>query len=839
MRVASKHYLILSWRLLRPHVLALLLFLSLTIGFFYPVFLEKKALRQGDIQQYRGSVESIHKYSRKSGEEALWNPNIFSGMPTYVSGLRWRNTLLATLHSLLTLRLPHPVWVLFSSLLWSYVMLCCFGVRPVVAISGAFVFTFSSYLLIGLGAGHNSRVGAMVYIPMILAAVRLGYGRYWYLGAVLCALGVSFQLKANHIQMTYYTLFAVVFYMMFEIYWVQKTSQLRRFTLRSIVLLAAALLGFSTFYGQFSMLYTYSKYSIRGERILTPTTGEAKTGLDKNYAFQYSNEPLESMTLLVPNFYGGRLNEPLDSKSHTAKALRERGAPMQYLRYARPYRGEQPITSPYYVGASVFFLVLLALLILPARQKYWLLSLGVFALFLSWGKHFSWFNYLLFDLLPGYNKFRSPTFSTVLIVLAFALLSGLVLERSLQMGFDKSWKKRFFQAATITLGLFLLVQLFASVGSYEAPIDETLQQAGLPIWYIDALRADRLSLLRSDTWRGFFFVSAVVGLLYLIARGYLRPRWGLASVALLLLLDLLLVSTRYFNPTDSYEQSTSRPYLPTEADQRILQDSSRHFRVYGIQNSFNENRTSTYHRSVGGYHPAKLRRYQDIIERALLPERDRLRQSAKTGKPDLSRLPVSDMLNTKYFVFGSKETQILENDSPCGAAWLVERVVPVVGPDEEISTLQQINPCREATWDASIYPLQDTLYNTSGTVTLLRASPNDMLYKVETQGEALLLMSEVYYPDWRAYVNEKPKDLLRLNYLLRGLLLPAGTHKIRVQVDSTLYQRAKIWSWAGSTAILLLLLSTLSYVAYVTYRGHRQDVPLIDENSSSSPKIEA
>ena len=837
MKITSKQYLMSVWQLTQPHLLAVLLFLGLTIGFFYPVFFGDKSLRQSDIQQYRGSVEEIRNYKQKTGEEALWNPNLFSGMPTYVSGIRWENAILNELHRLFTLYLPHPVWVLFSSLLWSYVLLSCFGVRPVAAIAAAFVFSLSSYLLIGLGAGHNARVAAMAYIPMILSGVRLGYGRYWYLGGAICALGVAFQFKANHVQMTYYTLFAVLFYILFEAYWALKSAQLRRFTIRSIVLLAVALLGFSTFYGQFSALYNYSKYSIRGDRVLSPKPNEPKTGLDKDYAFQYSNKPLESMTLLVPNFYGGRPNELLDQKSSkTAKALRERGLPMKYLQYARTYRGEQPITSPYYVGAVVFFLSLLALLLLPARQKYWLLALGIFAILLSWGKHFSWFNYFLFDVLPGYNKFRSPTFSTVLIVLVFALLAGLGLERSLKMGFSKHWQKSFWYAVAVSLGLLLLIQIFAGLGRYTSPVDENLQQAGLPLWYIDALRADRLSLLRADTWRGFFFISTAAALLYLMSRSYLRPQWGLASLAVLFLLDLLPVSTRYFNSSDSYEKPTSRPYAPTEANQYILRDSSLHYRVYLMSNPFNENRTSTYHRSVGGYHAAKLRRYQDIIEVGLSSERNKLIQSAKEGRPNLSHLPVSDMLNVKYFVFGPKAKDVLQNDSPCGAAWLVEKVVPTVGPDEEITTLQKINPCREATWDTSAYPLQDTLYHSEGTATLLRSTPNEILYEVETKGEALLLMSEMYYPEWKAYVNEEPQDLLRLNYLLRGIRLPRGTHKVRLQVDSTTYRLAKEWSWTGNTALLLLLLTTLSFAAYSIYRDRSGDEPLNEERSSLEVK---
>lgn len=801
--------------MLRPHICILIFFYGLTIAIFYPIFFQGKALQQGDIQQYSNSIQRISKHRHTTGEEPLWNPSIFSGMPTYISGVRWNYPVLGWVQGLFVPYLPHPVWILFACLLWSYVLLLCFDMRPLVALSGALVFTFSSYLLIGIDAGHNARMAAVAYLPMILAGVRLGYGRLWYLGLGIAALGVALQLKSNHIQITYYTLFAVLFYIAFQAYIFYKERQLTCFLWRSGWLLGAALLGFSTYYGQFSAMYKYSQHSIRGERILSPKADEPKEGLSKSYAFEYSNAPMESMTLIIPNFYGGRPYEPLGPQSQTAQALRKQGAPQKYLQYAYTYRGAQPITSPYYAGAAVFFLVTLGILLLKGREKYWLLALGFFALLLTWGKHAAGFNNVLFDYLPGYNKFRSHTFATMLIILVCAIFSGLALERSLKIGNHDRWMKRFWQAIAITGGILLLVQLGAGLGNYSAPMDERLQAGGLPSWYLEALRADRLALLRKDTWRSLFYVLLAAGMLYVIAKHKIRLRYGLIGMAALLLFDLLPIAVRYFSPTASYDTPhKARTYAISGADQRIQQDTSAHYRVFHMKNPFNDNRVSSLHRSVGGYHAAKLRRYQDIIETGLAVEQDRLINSAKKGRPDLSHLPISDMLNVKYFIFGNRTQDILPNDSPCGAAWLVKHIQPVAGPDEEITALQNINPCQTATWDLHTLAPKDTLYNNQGTVELQTYTPNEIVYQIQNEGSALLVMSEIYYPEWKAYVNKKEQPLLRVNYLLRALRLPPGTHTIHLKMSTDTYLHGRHLKRSSSIAILLLCLGSLSYIAY-------------------------
>ena len=817
--LSLKAHLLQLLRAARPHLIVVALFYGLTVAFFYPVFFGNKSIKQGDIQQYRGSVHGISQDQKDSQEVALWNPYLFSGMPTYLVGVSWGNPILSQLHRLFVLYLPHPLWVMFACLVWSYVLLISFGARPLVALTGAFIFTFSSYFFIGIGAGHNARVGAMAYLPMILAGLRLGYGSKWHIGIGLCALGVAFQLASNHVQITYYTLFVLLFFVASQAYYSYLGQQMRHFWRRSLLLVCAGFLGFSTYYGQFSALYDYSKYSIRGERILTPKEGESSEGLDKSYAFQYSNEPLESMTLLIPNFYGGRPQEPLEESSHTARALRERGQSTQALQYAFTYWGSQPITSPYYVGVTAFFLLLLAAFSLKGKQKYWLLALGVFAILLTWGKHLPWLNYLLFDYLPGYNKFRSHTFATVIIVTVFALLAALALERALELGFSKKWWRYLGLSLLGSLGLLLLVQLFAGIGTYVSPMDERLTTAGVPTWYMEALRADRLALLRTDTWRGFFFVVATAALLYFMAKRKLAPVWGLLMMSALVFVDLLAVSTRYFNPTSSYEKVTSMPYQPSASDRLLMRDSSAHYRIFPIRNPFNDNRSSTFHRSVGGYHPAKLRRYQDIIEHSLSIEQAQLMEAAQQGLKPQGPRPVSDMLNVKYFLFGPKAKNLLRNPSPCGPAWFVERLHLVEGPDEEIEALREINPCEEATWDTQAYPSPDSTYDTRGDIQLQLYTPNQIRYQVQNKGKALLVMSEVYYPDWRAYVNGKEQEILRVNYLLRALELPSGSHQIRLEMRKDTYLRAQYWGWISHIGLLVTLLGLGIYAISIYVRS--------------------
>ena len=799
-----------AFRLLMPHLLVGILFFSLTIFFFYPVFFQNKQLQQGDIQEYRSSVQGIAKYEKETGQRALWNPWLFSGMPSRLGANVEGYNVLSELQRLTYFHaFPHPVWIFFVALLWSYILLICFKIRPVVAFGGSLIYVFSSYFLIGLGAGHNARMAAIAYIPMMLAGVHLAYGKKRVAGICLVAFGTAFQLQANHVQITYYALFALLFYATWRAFTSYKEQKLRRYLISTACLLFAGFLGFSTYYARFSSLYKYSKYSTRGTNILSDKTASQaateapKDGLKKDYAFEYSNTIMESMTLLVPNFYGGQMKEPLGRNSHVIKALRKNKAPISLSKYAYTYRGAQPITTPYYAGAVAFFLLMLGIFS-KEKHRYWLLALGIFALFITWGKHLAWFNYFLFETLPGFNKFRSPTFITIVILLVYAVLGGLGLERALGTA-DRQWWRSFWAALGASGGTLALVLLFSGLGNYEAPIDGRLRAAGIPSWFLTALEADRLALLRADAWRSLLFVLSTATVIALIARKTWRTDLGSAAIVLLIAADLGFVTTRYFTPTKNYKKKTVFAYSPTEVDQILSKDTSLHYRIFPMTSSFHSNRGNGFTPSVGGYHAAKLRRYQDLIEHGLAPERAQLQQTVKNGKPDLSHLPISDMLNVKYFVFGTKKGQVLRNDSPCGAAWLVDSVLAVRGPDQEIAALRHIVPQKVAVQDTLAFELKQDTYDATGTVKLLQYTPNEVRYKVKNAGKALLVMSEIHYPAWKAYVDDEPGQLLRVNYLLRALVLPPGEHEVRLEIALSGYSAAKNVTLAGNIGLLLLL----------------------------------
>ena len=704
----NSELLLKSGKSLLPHGGVVLGFVALTVLYFYPVFFQNKRLYQGDIAQYARSVQQMKKQEAKTGEHMLWNQNIFSGMPAYLGGLDWGNTYVGHLKALLSLQFNHPTWIIFSALLWTYVLLLAWGLRIPYALLGACIFTYASYMTVGIVAGHNARVGAMAYVPMILAGFTYRIQKLLALrAAAVCAAGVALQFSTNHVQITYYTLFISLFFVVGEgIIALQKGGRSKKiYLLRSAALIVAALIGFSTYAGQFWSLYNYAKHTIRGERMLTPHVTESKEGLDKGYAFEYSNAPLESMTLLVPNFYGGQMKEPLGAKSHTAQALRRHNQPRQYLQYAFTYHGKQPITTPYYVGAVACLLLVFAFLVLRGRERYGWLALLMFAIFLTWGKNFALLNYSLFDYLPGYNKFRSPTFATLIIVLVVAVVGPLGLSKAFHEGFSQKIRKKFWQTCVGLSSLLVLIFLLAPLGNYSAGIDTRLTESGLPNWFIEALHKDRLALLRKDTLRGLLFILLAGSVLYAMFTQKINRILGWGLLLSLTWIDLWLINDRYIDPSFFAAPHQVYDAPASAANHYVSTDTSLHYRVYPLNNPFNDNTASSFHASVGGYHPAKLRRYQDIIEHGLSTEREVLIAQIREKKLDLAQLHFSNMLNVKYFMLGNEKKDVLINDQRCGAAWFASKLVTVYSADEEIEALKKVKHCAEITLDISEFTM--------------------------------------------------------------------------------------------------------------------------------------
>ncbi|MEJ2005663.1 MAG: hypothetical protein P8X57_12010, partial [Cyclobacteriaceae bacterium] len=499
-----------------PHLVAIIVFLVVTILFFSPVFFSSRTLDQHDIKQWKGGAQEIIENREATGEEPLWTNSMFGGMPAYLVDVDWNDGILTNLKIIAAAGLPHPVRNIFLAFISFYILLLTFKVRPYLAIGGALAFGLSTYMIIGLAAGHNARIGAIALMPLVMAGIHLAFTDNRWLGAALAALGVALQLRENHLQITYYLIFIVGIYGLIQLYVFWKNGQLTDFLGRSGLLLAAALLAFGTFYGKFQTITSYSRYTMRGTSELKADIekGENESGLKKDYAFEYSYGLLEPMTLFIPQFYGGTSANLLvqDEESAVLAALRTSNDPQlanQLARYSSAYWGPQSYSSPYYIGAVIVLLFVIGIVYADRKYMVWLVAISVLGILLSYGDNLAWFNYTMFDYFPGYNKFRSVTFAIILPVFAIPLLGMIGLERIFKQSVTPQSRKKLLITLAVPAGICVLVLLFSGMGDYMKTGEEQLPQ-----WFLNALEDDRASLLREDTIRSLMFTAIAAALIY-------------------------------------------------------------------------------------------------------------------------------------------------------------------------------------------------------------------------------------------------------------------------------------------------------------------------------------
>lgn len=774
-----------------PHIVAVTIFLSLTVIFFNPVFFDNKEIRQYDIMQWRGGAQELLDFRAATGEEGLWTNSMFSGMPGYLVNVHFSGEGIAIVHQLYSLWLPHPVSAIFIALISFYILLLTFRVRPYLAIGGAIAFAFTSFTLISLEAGHNAKVIAIAYMPLILAGIHLAFRQYKFLGFSLTAMAMALQLNVNHLQITYYLLLIVLIYGVVMLYHAYKEKTLKQFFGTVLVLVGAVVLALGANAGRILTTLEYSEYSIRGKSELTPEQNVAVgSGLDRDYAFQWSSGIGETMTLLIPGFYGGATQENVGMNSHLGKALANNNVPpaqvKQVTENAPTYWGDQPMTAgPVYAGAVVIFLFVLGICFAKRKYVYWLVSAVVLSLMLSWGKNFETFNYFMFDYFPGYNKFRAVTMSLNIALLCMPLLGFLGLERLLSNGFDAKVQKKLLISFGVTGGLSLLFFLFAGMFNFNGAVDAQL--AGYPSWYLNALKADREAMMRGDALRSFIFIVLAAGLLWFYLKGKLGTSLLMFGIGLLILIDLWAVDKRYLTEENYVRPIRNAFFEATPADQRIMTDQDAHYRVLNLQNPWNDARTSYFHKSIGGYHGAKMRRYQDLIDRCINPEIGRLIEDFQSGSPNFESYNILNMLNAKYLLAGSEAESVFENPSAHGNAWFVENVVKVNSPDEEIAETCNVQTGRTAVIDASKFDVSQTEF-AQGTITLETYQPNKLVYQANVSGEGLAVFSEIYYPEgWKATIDGQSAEIIRVNYVLRALEIPEGQHTITFTFEPQSY----------------------------------------------------
>lgn len=800
-----------------PHIIAVVVFLIVTIFFFKPVFFDNKKLQQRDIQEWEGSAKELRDFRKETGEEGLWAQSMFSGMPAYLINVEWGNGAVRLMKQVMSVWLPHPVNNILIAFISYYILLLSFGVRPYLAIAGALAFGLSSYLLIGLSAGHNARIGAVAFMPLVVAGIHLAFSNRRILGFGVTAAGFALHLRENHLQITYYLAVIVAIYGVVQLVRYIRANQVSEWLKNVGILVPAVLIAIGSFLGPLWAVTEYSSYSIRGKsELVNPASDRGESGLGKTYAFEFSNGILEPMTLMIPNFYGGGSMNYIfqDQESETYKALvnaRDNEMANQLAGYSSAYWGPQRLSAPYYAGAIIIFLFALGVAFNESHWRWWLITAAALGIVLSWGKSLEFFNYFLFDYLPGYNKFRSVTFAIVITLFAMPLFGFMGLERLIREGVSKENKRKLLIAFGVTGGICLLAMILSGMLSFTRDVEQEL-----PAWFTNALREDRRSLLISDAFRSFAFISAAFIAIY-FALFRKMPAAFYAFLGFMVLIDLAVVDKRFVSEESFQRRSAANAgFAPTEADQLIQRDKS-HYRVYNLQNSlseaWNEATTSYFHNSIGGYHGAKLRRYQDLLDSCLYRETAEFVQDAQAQNFQLANYGVLNMLNTKYIKFGEQANAVLTNTEANGNAWFVGEVIKVKSANEELETVCALDTKKSAVIDESKFKLSTTpVPDSAAAIQLAEYKPNYLRYESASANPGVAVFSEIYYEKgWKAFIDQKEVPVLRANYVLRALEVPAGKHVIEFRFQPQVFAVGNKITTVSSWLVLVLVFGCIAY----------------------------
>lgn len=785
------------WKKYGLDVAAVVLFALISFAYFVPASLDGRILFQHDASAGRGMGHEQQTYFERTGERTRWTNSVFGGMPTYQTAPSYKSTdALSKVMDAYHLWLPENVWYVFAYLLGFYILLRAFDFRQELAVLGSIIWAFSSYFFIIIAAGHIWKVMALAYLPPMIAGLVLAYRGKYLWGFILTALFTAFEVKANHVQMTYYYLFVVLFMVIAYLVQAIKNKQLLHFGKATAVCAAAACLGICMNLSNLYHTWEYSKESMRGksELVKANTANQTNSGLERDYITQWSYGIGETWTLLIPNAKGGA-SVPL-SQNETAMKKADPNF-IQIYQQIGQYWGEQPGTSgPVYVGAFVLMLFILALFIVKGPMKWALLAATVLSILLSWGKNFMPLTNFFIDYMPMYAKFR--TVASILVIAEFTipLLAMLGLKKILDTpSILNKQIKYVYISFGLTAGFCLLFALMPSVFfSNFVSAQELEAMKSIPAEYqgplLANLREMRQAIFTDDCWRSFFIIVIGTFLLLLYRANKLKKSVFVGLVIVLCLVDMWQVNKRYLNDGMFVEKSVrDNPIEMTPTDQQILQTKELDYRVLNLATStFNENETSYFHKSIGGYHPAKLRRYQEMIETYIAPEMEKLMKSIFEAQGDMTKLngdsisPVLNMLNTKFFIMPLQggQTVPLKNPYAFGNAWFVDKVTYVNNANEELEMVGKLNLRAEAVADKKF---RDVLGSSCeqdhhAQVTMKTYEPNQLTYEVESAKGGVLVFSENYYPEWTATVDGKEVPVGRVNYILRAIQVQPGKHQV-------------------------------------------------------------
>lgn len=799
---------------LLPDLIAILAFVLLSFAYFFPADIEKRILFQHDTAAGAGAGQEVKEYYEQTGERSRWTNSLFGGMPMYQIAPSYDSTKsLQWVQKAYQLFLPDYVCLTFMLMLGFYILLRVFGIPVWLAGLGGIMWAFSSYFFILISAGHIWKFITLAYVPPTIAGIVLAYRGKLLWGGILTALFVALQITSNHVQMSYYFFFVILFFVgaYFEKAW--RTKTLPQFFKASAVLIVAALVGIAANVSNLYHTYAYSKETMRGKSELVQTGDAAKqtsSGLDRDYITQWSYGIDETLTLLVPNFKGGASAALSQSETAMSKAN-----PMYSSLYGSltQYFGTQPMTSgPVYVGAFVLFLFVLGCFIVKGPLKWALIGATFFSIVLSWGKNFMPLTDFFIDYVPLYNKFRAVSSILVIAEFTIPLLAIFALKRLLEEPeILKQEKKPLGISLLLTAGIALLLAIApGSIGSGYVPAQEAqmlqnaVNQQMIPANELSGILANlgemRAELVSSDALRSFIIIGIGCSLLWLYASGKLRSSLTIAGITILCLADMWGVNKRYLNDAQFVPHSIrTETFTKTNTDELILQDTSLDYRVLNFATStFDDNNTSYWHKSVGGYHPAKLRRYQEMIEHHISPEMQAAYKAIATAggemdSVDANKFRILNMLNTKYFIFPAgqqRQTVPILNPHAYGNAWFVNKVQYVNNANEEIDALDSIIPTETAVVDARF---KDVLKGTTesykdslSSIRLTSYAPNRLTYETNNAQDGIAVFSEIYYPDgWHVTIDGQPAELARADYILRTMYVPAGQHTIEMRFDPT------------------------------------------------------
>lgn len=808
-----------NFKALIPHLIAIGIFLVISVIYCRPA-LEGKMLFQSDNVHWKGMAQNSFEYKEQKGHFPFWNTHLFSGMPNYQVALGVASYI-PNLHAVFTLGLPKPISYFFLACLAFYILCCALKIHPAIGVLGSLAFAYATYNALIIAAGHDTKMLVMAYMPALLAGILLIYQKKYWIGLALSIIAGYYQVAFNHPQITYYFVIATAIITIgYIISWAkQKDWKHLGISLALVVVAGIASLANSAM----TLLTTaeYSKYTMRGGKTIETSGTEIKKvdtkGLDKDYAFSYSIGKSEILTAFMPGVFGESSALHFDEDSKLVSELVQRNIPenqaIQFAASLPRYWGgmEEPTGGTLYYGAIICFLAIIAMVILKNPIKWWIAGATILFIFMAWGRNFSGFNSFLLDYLPLYNKFRSPNTALIIPQLLLPLLAVLGLQEIFFSSKGKevlqaSFKKIFYALG----GLFLITLLIYFFNDFRTAVDSQILAAysnpqngsgELGSIIINALKAERKSMFISSVLRALLFAGLVVGLLFLYVKNGLKPLPIIIIFTVINTIDLLIIDNRYLN-SDNYldeESYQAQSFNPTAANTQILQDKDPHYRVYNLApDRFSDAITSYFHRNIGGYHPAKLRIYQDLIETQL-------------SKSPMN-MDVLNMLDTRYFIIPPSQQQqqygVFKNDSALGAAWFVKHIKYVNGPVEEIKALDQFGPKDTVIVDNSLKNIagNDPVHDSTASIKLDSYDNDEIKYTTSSHSPQFAVFSEVYYPaGWNAYLDGKKVDYAKVNYVLRGMPVPEGKHEIVFRFEPSSYFTGQKLIYFGNILFYLSL----------------------------------